>query len=94
MEEYTIDKPILNSPYEPPFSCSKDDMDRMKRRRQRASELGIKLFVLDAENDPNDRLQELENIIVDNYIDHDLDVPEELKKEYLELKKALQVLGK
>ncbi|SEL96687.1 hypothetical protein SAMN04487770_12220 [Butyrivibrio sp. ob235] len=89
MNEFIIEKPKLDKPYEAPFSYTKSDMDRMNRKRERAAELGIKLFILDSE-DSNDRLRELEEIIIDDYIDMDKDVPEELKKEYLELKKAFE----
>ncbi len=91
MEENNNEKSKLCKTYKAPFSCSKDDMDKMKRRRQRAAELGIKLFMLDIEDIQDDRLQELENMIVDNYIDLDKDVPEELKREYIELKKKLDL---
>ena len=89
MDEFIIEKPKLDKPYEAPFSYTKSDVDRMNRKRERAAELGIRLFVLDNE-EPNNRLKELEEIIIDDYIDMDKDVPEELKKEYLELKKAFE----
>ncbi len=85
MEDFIIEKPKLTELYKSPFTYTKNDVDRMNRRRKRASELGIRLFVLDG-NDVSDKLQELENQIVDDYIDKDLDVPEELKREYLALK--------
>ncbi len=85
MEDFIIEKPKLTKLYKSPFTVTKNDVDRMNRRRKRANELGIRLFVLDG-NDISDKLQELENQIVDDYIDKDLDVPEELKKKYLALK--------
>lgn len=89
MKEFIIEKPKLTKKYKSPFSASPKDIDRMNRRRIRAGELGIRLFVLDG-NIVSDTLQELENRIVDEYIDKDIDVPEELKKEYLELKKKIE----
>lgn len=86
MKDYVIEKPKLKKPYKSSFSFTKNDVDRMDRRRKRASELGIRLFVLDG-SIVSDPLQKLENRILDDYIDKDIDVPEELKKEYLELKK-------
>jgi hypothetical protein len=68
------------------YTVVKEDEERMHRRRVRANELGIKLFLLDDEEDTPDELQELEDYIVDNYIDMDIDVPEEIKKKYLYLK--------
>ena len=61
-------------------------MERFRRKKQRAKELGINLFVLD-EDDIPEELLELEYYIIDNYLDMDLDVPEDIKKKYLELKK-------
>ena len=89
MNEFIIEKPVIDKPYKAPFSYTKNDIDRMNRKRKRAAELGIKLFILDSE-ESNDRLKELEDLIIDDYIDMDKDVPEELKKEYLELKKAFE----
>lgn len=55
----------------------------------RANELGIMLFVL-AGNDSSSELQEIEDFIIDNYIDMDLDVPEDLKTKYLSLKRTIE----
>ncbi len=89
MKEYIIEKPILKHPYKSSFSYTKDDIDRMNRRRDRAKELGIRLLVLDGQ-ETSDKLQELEYKIIDDYIDMDKEVPEDLKKEYLELKKEAE----
>lgn len=89
MEDFIIEKPKLTKLYKSSFTFTKNDVDRMNRKRQRAGELGIRLFILDG-SDVADSLQELENKIVDDYIDKDLDVPEELKKEYLALKAKME----
>lgn len=44
--------------------------------------------MLDNEEMPEE-LEELECYIMDNYLDQDLDVPEDLKKKYKELKEQL-----
>lgn len=83
MESTSIEKPIKYD-----YSVSDDDMVRFRRKRQRAKELGIELFVLDGEEYPKE-LKELENYIIDNYLELDLDVPDDIKKKYLELKERL-----
>ncbi len=86
MESTSIEKPIKYD-----YSVSDDDMVRFRRKRQRAKELGIELFVLDSEEYPKElkELKELENYIIDNYLELDLDVPDDIKKKYLELKERL-----
>jgi hypothetical protein len=44
--------------------------------------------VLGADPDRNDELQKLEDYIMENFIDFDLDVPEDIKEKYLEMKKV------
>ena len=72
-----------------PFSYTipLENIERQNRKVARAEELGIKLFVLDGDDDSE--LQRLEDDIVYNYILMDMDVPEELKAKYLKLKKEL-----
>ncbi len=58
-----------------------------ERREHRAKELGIALYILGDDPDKNDELQRLEDYIVENFIDLDLDVPEDIKEKNLALKK-------
>lgn len=73
-----------------PFSYTipLENIERQNRKIMRAEELGIKLFVLDGDDEESE-LQRLEDDIVYNYILMDLDVPEELKTKYLKLKKEM-----
>ena len=88
MDIFNITKPKLDKPLSYPYSVSSEEMEKFRRKKQRAKELGIDLFVLDEEEIPEE-LEELEYYIIDNYLDQDLDVPEELKKKYKELKEQL-----
>jgi hypothetical protein len=90
MDVLEIRKPTLKQPYVSTYTYTKDDEDRMQRRCERANELGIKLFVLDEDDKPKG-LQELEYFIIDNYIDMDIDVPDDIKKKYLDLKSKVKV---
>jgi hypothetical protein len=83
MDIITIEKPEVISPH--PYKISKEEEEMLQRRIARADELGIKLFVLD-ESGETDEIQKMEDFIVDNYIDLDKDVPDDIKKKYLELK--------
>lgn len=87
MEAVEIKKPLLSKPLTFSYSVSDEEYDRTRRRLERADEIGLKLFVLDNEESSKE-LQELENFIIDNYIDMDIDIPDDLKKQYVELKKA------
>lgn len=88
MDIFTINKPQIENPLVYTYSVSNEDMERFKRKKQRAEELGIRLFILD-EDDIPEELQELEYYIIDNYLDMDKDVPEEIKERYLKLKEQL-----
>jgi hypothetical protein len=88
MDIQNIKKPSLDQSYVPTYTFTKEDEERMHRRRIRANELGIRLFVLDEEDVPKD-LQELEYYIIDNFIDMDIDVPDDIKKRYLDLKSKI-----
>lgn len=88
MKTVLVEKPELDRPLIYTYSVSGEDMERFRRKKQRAKELGINLFVLD-EDDIPEELLELEYYIIDNYLDMDLDVPEDIKEKYLELKKQL-----
>ena len=52
--------------------------------------MGISLYILGADPDKNDELQKLEDYIMENFIDMDLDVPENIKEKYLSLKEKLK----
>ena len=87
-----MNKPLFNDTVNDntaPFSYTipLENIERQNRKVARAEELGIKLFVLDGDDDSE--LQRLEDDIVYNYILMDMDVPEELKAKYLKLKKDL-----
>ena len=58
-----------------------------ERRKHRTKELGIALYILGDDPNKNDELQRLEDYIVENFIDLDLDVPEDIKEKNLALKK-------
>ncbi|MCR4658559.1 MAG: hypothetical protein K5770_20360 [Lachnospiraceae bacterium] len=88
MKTVLVEKPELDKPLIYTYTVSGEDMERFRRKKQRAKELGINLFVLD-EDDIPEELMELEYYIIDNYLDMDLDVPEDIKERYMELKKLL-----
>ena len=81
------DIPKPKSSYSFPLNITDERRQFTERRERRAKELGIPLYVLGADPEPNDELQKLEDYIMDNFIDFDLDVPEDLKKKYLAMKK-------
>ncbi len=87
-----MNKPLSNDTVNKsaPFSYTipLENIERQNRKIMRAEELGIKLFVLDDDDDESE-LQQLEDDIVYNYILMDMDVPEELKTKYLKLKAEL-----
>ena len=76
--------------YNSPLNISDDIREFTDRRERRAEELGIALYILGADPHKDMELQQLEDYIMDNYIDMDLDVPEDLKERYLELKETHQ----
>ena len=81
------DIPKPKSTYSFPLNITDERRQFTERRERRAKELGIPLYVLGVDPDPNDELQKLEDYIMDNFIDFDLDVPEDLKERYLTMKK-------
>ena len=88
-----MNKPLFNDTVNDntaPFSyiIPLENIERQNRKVARAEELGIKLFVLDGDDDESE-LQRLEDDIVYNYILMDMDVPEELKAKYLKLKEEV-----
>lgn len=80
-----IEKPIIDEPLIVKFDYTEEEKARFERERARAEELGIELYILDGDS-REDELGQLEELILENYIELDQDVPEELKKKYLELK--------
>ena len=83
-----IPKPELVTPIKYSYSVTNSDMERFDRKKKRAEEIGINLFILDEENIPEE-LKELEYFIMDNYLDLDKDIPEDIKNKYQELKKQM-----
>ena len=81
-----IEKPIIDEPLIVKFDYT--EKARFERERARAEELGIELYILDGDS-REDELGQLEELILENYIELDQDVPEELKKKYLELKEQV-----
>lgn len=86
MDILDIKKPSLAEPLNISYSFTKNDEERMNRKLIRAEEIGMTLFVLD-EKKESPELLELENYIIDNYLDLDLDIPEDIKNKYIQLKK-------
>jgi len=85
-----IDVPKPKSSYSFPLDITDERRQFTERRERRAKELGISLYVLGADSDKEDELQKLEDYIMENFIDLDLDVPENIKKKYLTLKEKLK----
>lgn len=85
MIETIMDKPTPKKPYVSPLNVTDDIKQFTERRENRAKELGIALYVLGADRESITELQKLEDYIMENFID--LDVPEEIKKKFLALKK-------
>ena len=83
-----VEKPKPTSTYNSPLKISDELRQFTERREQRAKELGIESYVLGADAQSDDEFQKLEDYIMENFIDLDLDVPENIKKKYLEMKKA------
>ena len=93
MDEILIKKPIPKNPYQSPLKPNDDFRGFTERRERRAGELGISLYVLGNDEDQTDEFQQLEDYIIENFIDFDLDVPESIKQKYLQLKKAREASG-
>ena len=89
METLDIKKPVLSNPLSFSYKVTDEAFSRTQRRLKRADEIGLKLFVLDENNSPEE-LRKLEEYIVDNFIDLDKDIPEDIKEKYLSLKKQVE----
>ncbi|MCR5388682.1 MAG: hypothetical protein K6E56_05480 [Lachnospiraceae bacterium] len=85
-----MDKPKPKSSYSFPLNITDERRQFTERREKRADELGIPLYVLGTDEDKNKELQDLEDYIMENFIDLDLDVPEKIKDKYLLLKQSLK----
>jgi hypothetical protein len=81
------DKLKTTSSYNSPLRIPDELRKFTERREQRAEELGIALYVLETDTRSDYEFQKLEDYIMENFIDLDLDVPEDIKKKYLEMKK-------
>ena len=82
-----IEKPKPGSTYKSPLIITDEIRQFSERRERRAKELGIALYILGEEPEKDEELQRLEDYIVENFIDLDLDVPENIKEKYLALKR-------
>ena len=82
-----VDMPKPKSTYKSPIKITDELREFTDRREKRAKELGISLYVLGTDPDRNDEFQKLEDYIMENFIDLDLDVPEDIKAKYLAMKK-------
>ena len=85
-----VDTPKPNNSYNSPLKITDEIRQFTERREQRANELGIALYVLGDEPQKDFDLQRLEDYIIENFIDLDLDVPEDIKEKYLILKSGIQ----
>lgn len=85
-----VDTPKPKNSYNSPLNITDDLREFTERREQRAKELGISLYILGDEPEKDFNLQQLEDYIIENFIDLDLDVPEDIKEKYLLLKSKLQ----
>ena len=90
MMDYSIKKPNPDEKYKFSFTISEEERQASARREARAAELGIRLYILEDTNEEKEELRELEDYILDNFIDLDLDVPDGIKEKYLNLKKKLE----
>lgn len=82
-----IEKTKPKSLYSFPLNITDEMRQFTKRRERRAGELGIALYILGERPEKDTELQQLEDYIMENFIDLDLDVPEDIKNKYLSLKK-------
>ena len=85
-----VDTPKPKNSYNSPLNITDELRQFTERREQRAKELGISLYILGDEPKKDFNLQQLEDYIIENFIDLDLDVPEDIKEKYLLLKSKLQ----
>ena len=79
-----IEKPT--KPYVSSLKITDESRKFAERREKRARELGIAIYTMGDDPDKNEELQKLEDYIMENFIDLDLDVPDDLKEKYLFMK--------
>lgn len=89
MKTSNIKKPTLTEPLSFSYKVTDEDYARTQRRLKRADEIGLKLFVLDEEI-LSEELKNLEDYIVDNFIDLDKDIPNEIKEKYKSIKEQYE----
>lgn len=85
MDIQIIEPPKIDKPLTYPYKVSQKNKEEYERKKKRAEEIGIHLFILDEDDLPTE-LKDLEQYIIDNYINMDLDIPEDIKQKYIELK--------
>ena len=81
-----VEKPKPRKTYDSPLTITNEHREFTKRRERRAKDLGIALYVLGDDTEDDTELMRLEEYIMENFIDLDLDVPDDIKEKYLELK--------
>jgi len=88
MDIRIIEPPAIAKPLTYSYKISQKSKEEYERKTKRANEIGIHLFVLDEEDLPTEII-ELEQYIIDNYLNMDLDVPDDIKQKYMDLKQKL-----
>ena len=82
-----VEKPKPRNSYKSPLNITDEHRRFTERRERRAKDLGIALYVLGDDSGEEDELRCLEEYIMENFIDLDLDVPDDVKEKYLDLKR-------
>ena len=82
-----VEKPKPRNSYKSPLNITDEHRRFTERRERRAKDLGIALYVLGDDSGEEDELRRLEEYIMENFIDLDLDVPDDVKEKYLDLKR-------
>ena len=81
-----VEKPKPKNMYKSPLRITVELREFTERRERRAKDFGIALYVLGDDIEEDTELTRLEDYIMENFIDLDLDVPDDVKEKYLELK--------
>ena len=82
-----VEKPKPRNSYKSPLNITDEHRRFTERRERRAKDLGIALYVLGDDSGEEDELRRLEEYIMENFIDLDLDVPDDVKEKYFDLKR-------
>ena len=82
-----VEKPKPRNSYKSPLNITEEHRRFTERRERRAKDLGIALYVLGDDSGEENELRRLEEYIMENFIDLDLDVPDDVKEKYLDLKR-------